>query len=53
MRSVPGMMVALALCLGVAAAPAAAQAPKEDLVPVAIDTRGLHFFEEASGAPLR
>ncbi|HST18286.1 MAG TPA: sn-glycerol-3-phosphate ABC transporter ATP-binding protein UgpC [Gaiellaceae bacterium] len=24
-----------------------------DEVPVAIDTRGLHFFEEASGAPLR
>jgi hypothetical protein len=22
-------------------------------VPVAIDTRGLHFFEESSGAPLR
>ena len=24
-----------------------------DEVPVAVDTRGLHFFDEASGDPLR
>ena len=37
----------------VASFPPHVQLKLADTVPIAIDTKNLHFFDEASGAPLR